>query len=358
MRNRTPKGAVLTIAFQSPELTVNFLQRAHRRIKLSCRLHHWLVLGLLVVAVPAAADTITLQFENDVLGLDDSDMHYTSGLQLSWQSDPGAVPCRLNSWALRSIFFNPEVVLHLKLGIGQNLYTPEDIQTPELIVDDRPYAGWLHGDFTLLGCTENTLNVLEVSLGVVGPSAGGKGFQQWFHGVIDSPDPQGWDNQLHDELAILVGFERRWRNIIKLGFLGLEIDPAPHFDVALGNVFTYGAVGANLRLGHGLRGDFGPPRLRPGPPGSRSFTAIDGLTWYFFAGIEGRAMLQNIFLDGNTFGSSHRVDKEPYVADAWFGWAVSVSQVRLAANYIMRSKEFHGQDKADHFGAFTFSMGF
>lgn len=317
----------------------------------------WVLLWTLLGAFPAVAGTISFQFENDVLGLDDSDQHYTSGLQLSWQSDANSLPDGLSSWARRSVFFDPQVSLHFKISLGQNLYTPEDIQTPELVVDDRPYAGWLHGDFTLLGCTENSLNVLEFSVGVVGPAAGGKGFQQWFHRVIESPDPQGWDNQLHNELALLVGFERRWRSIIPLGLWGLEIDPAPHVDLAVGNVFTYGAVGANFRLGQGLRGDFGPPRLRPGPPGSRGFTAIDGLTWYLFAGLEGRAVLRNIFLDGNTFGQSHSVDKEPFVADAWFGWAVSVSQVRLAATYIMRTKEFQGQDTPDHFGAVTISVG-
>lgn len=318
----------------------------------------WLLLCLLFLVSPASAGTISFQFENDVLGLDDSDMHYTSGLQLSWQSDSDAIADRLNNWARKSIFFEPHVSLHIKLGLGQNLYTPEDIKTPEIVVDDRPYAGWLHGDLTLLGCTDNSLNVLELSLGVVGPAAGGKGFQKWFHRVIESPDPQGWDNQLHNELALLIGFERRWRHIIPVGLWGLEIDPAPHADVALGNVFTYAAAGGNLRLGHGLRGDFGPPRLRPGPPGSRGFTAIDGLTWYFFAGIEGRAVLHNIFLDGNTFGESHSVNKKTFIADAWFGWAVSISQVRLAANYVMRTREFQGQETADHFGALTFSVGF
>ena len=318
----------------------------------------WQLLILLFLATPVSAGTVSFQFENDVLGLDDSDMHYTSGLQLSWQSGAAAVAQWLDDWGRGSIFFESEANLHLKLGLGQNLYTPEDIQNPELVVDDRPYAGWLHGDFTLLGCTDNSLNVLELSVGVVGPAAGGKGFQKWFHRVIESPDPQGWDNQLHNELAVLVGFERRWRNIFPLGFWGLEIDPAPHADMALGNVLTYGAVGANFRLGGGLRGDFGPPRLRPGPPGSRSFTAIDGLTWYFFAGFEGRAVLRNIFLDGNTFGESHSVDKEPFVADAWIGWAFSVSQVRLAANYVTRTREFHGQETSDHFGALTFSVEF
>ncbi|MCP4293745.1 MAG: lipid A deacylase LpxR family protein [bacterium] len=323
----------------------------------------WVLLLVLMVAgstysAQESGPAFSLQFENDVLGLDDSDQHYTNGLQLSWQSASGQVPCSLASWARRSIFFNRHFTIYSKLAVGQNLYTPEDIESSDLVIDDRPYAGWLHGDMTLIGCDETAMNVLELSLGVVGPSAGGQWLQGKFHDLIDSPDPQGWDNQLHDELALLIGFERRWRNIVDLGFWNLEIDPAPHFDVALGNVFTYGAMGANIRFGQGLAGGFGPPRLRPGPPGSRAFGRHGGLTWYFFAGIEGRVMLQNIFLDGNTFGSSHSVDKEPYVADAWFGWAVSLYQVRLAANYVMRSKEFKGQDAADHFGAVTISIGY
>lgn len=312
--------------------------------------------------LPVQADppgsTLTLQFENDVLGVDDSDKHYTNGLNLSWQSAPNRLPHWLESWARRSMFFNSEATLHLAVGVGQNIYTPENLEAVEVELDDRPYAGWLHSDFSVIACTKEAVNILEISLGVVGPSAGGENLQKWFHEIIDSPDPKGWGNQLHDEFALLIGFERRWRNVIDLGFWNLQIDPAPHFDVALGNVFTYGAMGANLRLGQKLLGDYGPPRLRPGPPGTRAFGAQGGVTWYFFAGIEGRAMLQNIFLDGNTFGTSHKVDKEPYVADAWFGWSISAFKMRLAANYIMRSKEFKGQPTADHFGALTISVQF
>jgi len=319
------------------------------------------LVSLLVVSCAVAGDpgsVVSLQFENDVLGIDDSDMHYTNGLQLSWQSGHESVPDWLASWATGNFLFGSEAYLQLKLALGHNVYTPEDLKTPELIEDDRPYAGWLHGDFTLMGRTGEAMNVLEVSLGIVGPSAGGYQLQKWFHEIIDSPDPVGWQNQLHDELALLVGFERRWRNIIDLGFWGLEIDPAPHLGASLGNVFTYGSAGGNLRLGQGLASDFGPPRLRPGSSGSSCFRGERNLSWYFFAGTEGRLVLHNIFLDGNTFGSSHHVAKETYVLDTWVGWSVALKRFRISANYIMRSKEFQTQDKPDHFGAVTFSAGF
>jgi lipid A 3-O-deacylase len=79
----------------------------------------------------------------------------------------------------------------------------------------------------------------------------------------------------------------------------LEFDVIPHFGGSLGNVFTYAAAGFTVRLGSDLDQDFGP-RIRPSLPGGGYFRAQKGFNWYLFAGLEGRAGLRNIFLDGNT----------------------------------------------------------
>src|SRR3989304_3953862 len=34
-------------------------------------------------------------------------------------------------------------------AIGHNIYTPEDTDARALVVDDRPYAGWLYGAVSL-----------------------------------------------------------------------------------------------------------------------------------------------------------------------------------------------------------------
>ncbi len=89
---------------------------------LAMALLHSIVLALFIFypALPTqAADpgaTVTLQFENDVLGVDDSDQHYTNGLNLSWQSAPNRLPQWLANWSRRSMFFNPEATLHLEVG--------------------------------------------------------------------------------------------------------------------------------------------------------------------------------------------------------------------------------------------------
>ncbi len=325
-----------------------------------------LVLALLLWAGSAFATgesgrnkgTFTINFENDVLGADDSDQHYTNGLLFSYQTGANRVWSWLDGWARRHYFLEPEVRLHASLALGQNLYTPEDISTTELVVDDRPYAGWLHADLGLVGMTDEVLRTMQLSLGLVGPAAGGEQLQKWFHEVIDSPEPMGWHNQLNNELTLMLVFEQKWRNIRKTGFLGLDLDLSPHGSVALGNVFTYGGVGGTIRLGQGLQRDFGPPRIPPAPPGSGYFVPGGGFGWYIFGGLDGRLMLRNIFLDGNTFSASHSVDKNLLVGDIVGGLAISGLGMRLGLTYVQRSPEFKGQHSPDHFGSITISFQF
>jgi lipid A 3-O-deacylase len=302
--------------------------------------------------------TLTLNFENDALGSDLSDRHYTNGMLLSYQTGANRVWGWLDGWARRHLFRNPDVRLHASLAVGQNLYTPENIKTAELVVDDRPYAGWLYADLGLIGLTDEVLRTVQVSVGVVGPAAGGEALQKWLHEVIGSPEPMGWDNQLNNELALMLVFEQKWRHVRSAGFLGLDYDLSPHVSAALGNVFTYGGVGGTVRLGQELQRDFGPPRLQPAPPGAGYFVPGGGFGWYLFAGVDGRLMLQNIFLDGNTFSDSHSMAKEPLVGDVLGGAAVSGFGLRLGLTYVLRSREFEGQHSPDNFGSVTLSFQF
>lgn len=320
--------------------------------------------SLPVLEPPTKKGSFTLHFENDVLGTDDSDRHYTNGILFSYHTGENRVWDWLDGWARRHYFLEPDVKLHSSLALGQNLYTPEDISTPDLQVDDRPYAAWLHTDLGLVGQTDEILRTLEFSLGVVGPAAQGEELQKWFHEVIGSPEPMGWHNQLNNELALMLVFEQKWRNIYAVGKssflsgLGLELDLSPHGSVALGNVFTYGGVGGTIRLGHNLHSDFGPPRIQPAPPGSGYYLAESGFSWYLFGGLDGRLMLRNIFLDGNTFSDSHSVEKNPLVGDFVSGLVVSALGVRAGFSYVMRTKEFKIQRQSDHFGSVTVSVKF
>jgi hypothetical protein len=150
-------------------------------------------------------------------------------------------------------------------------------------------------------------------------------------------------------------FEQKWRRVYRAGKFP-EFGLSPHGSVAFGNVFTYGGVGGTVRLGQGLDRDFGPPRIQPAPPGSGWFVPSGGFNWYLFAGVDGRWLLRNIFLDGNTFRDSHSVTKKPLVGDFQFGIAAAALGVRGGLVYVMRSREFEGQKEPDHFGSITISI--
>ena len=124
--------------------------------------------------------------------------------------------------------------------------------------------------------------------------------------------PMGWGNQLKNEPGVALFYERKWRRMrTPLPDMPLfEIDMTPHIGGSVGNVFTYGAVGATFRIGRDLGVDYGPPRIRPGLAGSLHVDPpLDRYAYYAFFGFEGRAVARDITLDGNTFARSHSVNR-------------------------------------------------
>lgn len=74
---------------------------------------------------------------------------------------------------------------------------------------------------------------------------------------------------------------------------------------------------------------------------------------YLFAGVYGRLVAHDVFLDGNTWRDSARVRREPLVGDLQAGLAGQWDDVSFAYTYVARSSEFEGQKDAQRFGALT-----
>lgn len=300
--------------------------------------------------------TFAIAWENDYLvGEDDG---YTNGVRFSWLSPETTVPEWLKSFSNHLPFFAREGKERYSIAVGQSMFAPEDISQSGLIVDDRPYAGWLYGSVGLISDTGSRLDNLMLTIGLVGPDALGEQVQDAVHHMIGDTDPQGWDNQLHNEPGIVLSYERKDRSLYEFTPFGMGADITPYAGVSLGNVFTHASIGATTRIGRDLPSDYGPPRIRPSMPGSDYFVPTKDLGWYFFAGAEGRAVGRNIFLDGNTFQESHSVDKKYFIGELQAGVAVTYGNTRLAYTHVLRTKEFRQQDDAEAFGAVTLSFRF
>lgn len=314
----------------------------------------------------AAADAdylISIQFENDFFG-GGTDRHFTHGTRIECLTRPlkwiaeGAD--KLPWFSAEKALADPDEALRgrASISIGQSIFTPEDTVAEELIAEERPYAGWLYIGFGIVANQgSKRYDKLELEVGMVGPYSFAEEVQTHWHSLLGLQVPQGWENQLESEPGAVLYYEQS-RRYDRRAMTGLQVDLIPHFGGSLGNVYTYAAAGITLRLGSNLSDDFGPPRIRPSLPGGAYFRREKGFNWYVFAGLEGRAVLQNIFLDGNTFTDSHSVDKKPFVGDGQAGIVVQHNRFRVSYTQIFRTKEFDGQDRGDIFGSLSVSCHF
>lgn len=301
--------------------------------------------------------SFSIAFENDIFTGEDNG--YTNGVRIAWLSPESDIPWWMEHSMNKLPFFAQEGHKRYGFAAGQTMHAPDDLTRKELISDDRPYAGLLFASAGLISDTGYRLDNLQLTLGVVGPSSLAAQTQDAVHKITDSPDPQGWDNQLRDEPVVMLTYERKWRSIYQFSPFGFAVDVTPQMGGSIGNLHSYASTGAVFRLGYDLPADYGPPLIRPALPGSDFFSPSKPFGWYLFSGFEGRAVAHNIFLDGNTFRDSHHVDKEILVGSIQLGAAMTLGKdVRIAYTHLWRSREFEQQQRADKYGAVTVSFRF
>ncbi|MCD6034297.1 MAG: Conserved exported protein of unknown function [Rickettsiales bacterium] len=292
--------------------------------------------------------------ENDLFaGRDDG---YTNGVRFAWLSPEKEIPGWIEESSHIIPLSNPQGHKRYTFSLGQAMFAPDNLHRTDLIREDRPYAGFTYGSVGLVTDSGNRLDNFQLTLGVVGPSSKAEESQKIVHHVVGSPHPMGWHHQLKDEPGIMLSYERIWRNIYDITPTGWGLDIDPHIRGDLGNVFTDIATGITMRIGYDLPSDYGPPLIRPNLPGSDFFVPTKKVGWYVFGGVEGAAVAQNIFLDGNTWKSSHHVDKKPFIGSAQAGIALTYKNARIAYTHIFRTKEFDGQSRADQFGGINVSF--
>lgn len=303
---------------------------------------------------------LSLSYENDVIG-GGTDENYTSGVRLTYFDVETDIPPVIDTLAEAIPTFDINHTTSTFFTFGQNLYTPSNISVRQNQINDRPWAAWLYGSVGLATLTDDHLDELEFTAGIVGPEALGEETQKFVHRhITDSAIPEGWDNQLNFEPGVIASWRRRWPVWYTKNINNFRLRVEPDINVSLGNIYTYAGTGVAVTFGpqNGRIQDT-PPRVRPAMAGTGFFDTPDNeFNWYLFAGLDGRAMARNIFLDGNTFKNSHDVDKKPLVGDANAGFALTFDDYRLSYTLNYRTKEFDGQDKESIFGSITLTTRF
>jgi len=283
---------------------------------------------------------INFLLENDVLNRTDED--YSSGESLSaifYIDTP-------THYLFNLIQTDEEQAdTFVNIAITNQIFTPSDTKTSELIVDDHPYAGWTYLKIALLKSTTKQLNAISLKVGMVGPSSGSKMIQHNVHKIIGSNEVMGWNNQLHDELGINFQYLYK-RHYMVQKIATIESSFTPFIEAQLGNISTSVNTGLIIRFGWNIPKDFGFSNIdignEDGIPLYNERKRVKQLPWSFNFNmtLSGSAVARDIFLDGNTFKQSHSVEKENFVGHFGYGFSTRYNSFVLEFLGVISSKKF------------------
>jgi lipid A 3-O-deacylase len=323
---------------------------------------------------------LTFYFDNDLFSGSDKD--YTNGARLSWISGNRPVEelgdvqryLRLligdaSSPALfqRLSGFSDAAGISYNYGmaITQLMYTPEDSVPTAPILNQRPYAGVLLAGFSLHAMDESVLNTVSLNLGMVGPHAYAEETQDFIHSLRDIEKFNGWKNQVPDEFLVNIRLTQKRRlSLIDYANGIFAIDGFSETALALGNFRTEAIVGGLIRIGFNLPVEFSDPRLSPDAYSHKLFQSdrVQNSFWslYTIFGVRGSAVGHDVTLDGPVFrgGFDTGVDREPFVAEAYAGFGVRLSDWELSYVHTYRSREFDHQHGNPSFGSIAIRKSF
>jgi len=320
----------------------------------------------LTAASQESRGTFSLYFENDTFV--NTDRYYTNGAKIAWAS-PNLNDSSEKHRLLRllyslgnklSIFKKGDFQHAISLTLGHNMYTPEDIKQTDLIEEDHPYAGMAYIGVAFHSKSRLSLSSFEFNLGIVGPHAFANEIQKFFHGITGADLPNGWGNQLKDEIVLGVNYDYK-RKLLKPRIKhSFGFDLISHIGGGLGNVYTGISTGAQVRLGWNLPDDFGIFLIRPAGDANvgSSFSSRHKFGVHAFASLNGHTVLRNVFLDGNTFRDSHKVEKNLFAADIMAGIALTINRFKISYTHVYRTKRFKAQKDEQVYGSINISFSY
>ena len=303
-----------------------------------------LLLTLLLVGCATGdgfrAGSVLRSVDND--SLDHSDDQYTSGLSLSYISKPAAsfreTPLGESlGGALDERWpFAEQDQRFVIYSLSHRIFTPTDLSATDVVEDDLPYSALLYATVTAGSQSRDALSAYSLTLGLVGPLAFGEAVQSTVHDWIGSEEPEGWDEELRNEPLLNFGVEHRHRLRRFGSATGFGGDVLASASGSVGNLQTQATLASTVRVGYQVPTNFHmlAPFLAEESLGLRSYDPVrERRSFYAFTGLGATALLNAIYLDGNTFADSHDVDHDHHVLRASTGLAGQYGPLLATLSY-------------------------
>lgn len=196
---------------------------------------------------------VRFHYENDYFTA--TDYYYTQGMNLE------IVSPSFNKFPLTKLLVAPRSgVNKFGISIEHNGYTPTSIESNEILYGDRPFAAALMlKTFSMSSNAEHHYRITSsLTLGVIGPAAGGYEMQKKIHEWIKGTVPLGWQYQVQNDVVINYEFGveknlvRSRNNFLINGFATAHVG-------TLNTKLSSGAVIMFGRLNSAITSAFGDP---------------------------------------------------------------------------------------------------
>lgn len=219
-------------------------------------------------------------------------------------------------------------------SIGQTIYTPSRKKPdadPEILKNDRPYAGWLYAEFQRRALLDETnYSSFGIQLGCLGPCSFARETQQNFHRLINQGIPT-WDPawSLKSEPGVILMLQRAKQIYAHKN----NADVSLYAGTKLGNIVDSLSIGADLRAGYNLD-NFASDSIE--------FKDLEQ-PWmaYLFSRVETRYVAYNHLLDGSLFQDErHTVTSEDIVNELNLGVSLGYKDFSFTYRYTMFSSEW------------------
>lgn len=319
----------------------------------------------------------TIRLDND--SITGTDRDYTHGLIISAESEilenyafNGCLPLPLRLHKNLIQYFTPDWFASPRMDpaftatvkVGQAMYTPSALERRDLIVNDRPYAGIFYAG---LGINQSyqkppmdILDSQEIVLGVIGPAALAKEFQDAAHDFYGDRRFDGWSHQLHNEPAAQVTMTRKVKIRRDTGLFipGFSGDYVKSFGASIGNIETSAKASLETRVGNNIPNNFGNSLMME--TSSNAAAIPSGI--YLFTILEAKIIWYDFSLDGNIWQSSHSVARRTFVGTGAIGLSAQIkidgSYYRFSIMDVYRTLEFDEQESPHAYGSVALASDF
>ncbi|MDZ7829886.1 MAG: lipid A deacylase LpxR family protein [Halofilum sp. (in: g-proteobacteria)] len=306
--------------------------------------------------------------DNDALTLVNRDQQYTGGFALTLSGRRAVeYPVSIDSWLGRinditgfsRLTEGSRRTTRHSIEFGATSFTPEEIERPEPIRDDHPYANVVFMSNTrqtvLLDKRVSYQSTLLV--GLLGTDFA-KGMQNLFHNVTGDQKPRGWDNQISDGgeptfMYVVTRQQPLWLDDDRRGF---DYDIRTTLGASAGYVTQAGA-GITWRFGRirtpwwGFNPDFAEYINFGTPVAGSKETAARPRELFLWGTLQVRQRFYNAILEGQFRDSEVTFDRselDSTLGEAAFGVTLGLrSGYRVTAALRAREPELEDADGLD-----------